>query len=143
MSEPGLEVFESTLQKTQLWLKDLAEAAHVDKPTAYKALRSVLHAIRDRLPVEEAAHFAAELPLLIRGVYYEGWRPAATPVKFSRDEFLRVVQTNIVSSEVIDPLRITRAVFEILNKHLAPGEIKHVLSVLPKELQALWPAPAQ
>ena len=103
----------------------------------------MLHAIRDRLPVEEAAHFAAELPLLIRGVYYEGWRPAATPVKFSRDEFLRVVQANIVSSEVIDPLRITRAVFEILNKHLAPGEIKHVLSVLPKELQALWPTPAR
>ena len=142
MSEQGLEVLESTLQKTHLWLNDLAKAAHVDKPTAYKSLRAVLHAIRDRLPVDEAANFAAQLPLLIRGIYFEGWRPAATPVKFSREEFLQKVHANIVSSEVIDPLRITCAVFEILNKHLSPGETKHVRKILPKDLQALWPEPA-
>jgi uncharacterized protein (DUF2267 family) len=137
MGEPGLEVLDSTLQKTHLWLKDIAEAAHTDKPTAYKALRVVLQAIRDRLPVDEAAHFSAELPLLVRGIYFEGWHPAATPVKFSRKELFDTVQATIVAPEPIDSQRMVGAVFETLKKHLSPGEIEHLKKVLPKDLQAI------
>jgi uncharacterized protein (DUF2267 family) len=72
----GLDIFDSTIQKTNLWLKDmLEELGWEDRHKAYQGLRFPLHALRDCLTVEEAVQLAAQLPLLIRGVYYEGWKP--------------------------------------------------------------------
>jgi uncharacterized protein (DUF2267 family) len=42
-------------------------------------LRGYLYTLRNRLPVDEAAHLAAQLPKLLRGVYREGWRPRKSP----------------------------------------------------------------
>lgn len=76
MSAKEMEIFGNTLQKTHLWLDDLmAELGWQDRHKAYLALRAVLHTLRDRLTVEEAAHLGAQLPMLIRGFYYEGWDP--------------------------------------------------------------------
>ena len=50
MSEQGLEVLESTFQKTHEWIGTLAAQSHLDKGDAYKALRAVLLTLRDRLP---------------------------------------------------------------------------------------------
>ena len=63
--------FDSTLQTTNIWLNEIQE--HLgwgeDHQRAYHALRAVLHALRDRLPVDHAAALAAQLPMLIRGFY--------------------------------------------------------------------------
>lgn len=40
---------------------------------AYRLLRTILHALRDRLTAHEPAQFGAQLPMLIRGLYYVGW----------------------------------------------------------------------
>ena len=76
MSEQGLEVLDSTYQKTQEWIGQLAENSHLEKGDAYKALRAVVLTLRDRLPMEEAVHFGAQLPMLtgasltmVSGVY--------------------------------------------------------------------------
>jgi len=62
------EVFGTTLQKTNLLLKQLGDTLHWDDHhKAYHGLRAVLHALRDRLPVPEAAHLGAQLPMLVRG----------------------------------------------------------------------------
>jgi len=144
MSQPGLEVFDSTLQKTHLWLHELQELAHLpDRHTAFQVLRAVLHALRDRLPVDEAAHFGAQLPVLIRGFYYEGWRPAGKPERTrSRQEFLDRITMEIVSPENLDPIRLTRAVFELFNHHLSQGEPEKIRGILPHEIQVLWPEPS-
>lgn len=92
MSMTGLEVFDATVQKTHEWLKALMEELgwQEDRQRAYLALRAVLHALRDRLLLREALHLGAQLPMLIRSFYYEGWNPTHTPLKERHtEEFLR------------------------------------------------------
>lgn len=83
----ALEAFDRTIHKTNAWLQDVMRRLDTDnRHEAYLALRATLHALRDRLPVEEAAHLGAQLPMLVRGFYYESWGPAGKPVKERRKE---------------------------------------------------------
>jgi uncharacterized protein (DUF2267 family) len=109
-----LAVLDTTVQKTHSWIKEVTEeAGWDDKHKGYLALRAVLHALRDRLTVDEAANLSAQLPMLVRGIYFEGWRPAETPVKQrSRDEFLQSVSEHFPDTgDDIDPAGTFKAVF--------------------------------
>lgn len=140
MSTKGLEVVDTTLQKTHTWLNELmGELRLDDRHQAYLALRAGLHALRDRLTVEEAAHLGAQLPLLIRGMYYEGWTPRGKPVKWHHDEFLAAISSTCPVCQDVAPERVARAVFKVLAGHISAGEIRDVKQMLPKELRALWP----
>lgn len=135
------ELFSNTLQKTHLWLKDLMEELRwEDQHRAYLALRATLHALRDRLTVDEATHLGAQLPMLIRGFYYEGWSPAGKPVKERRkEEFCAHVKEYFKKEEDIDVEKIVRGVFKVLSKRVTEGEIEDVKHILPPELRELWP----
>lgn len=136
------EVFDASLQKTQIWFNDLMpELDWEDQPKkAYLALRTVLHALRDRLSAEEALQLAAQLPTLIRGVYFEGWNLKDKPHKERhREEFLRHITDAFKDDVHINAERITRAVFKVLAKHISKGEIDDVKRILPHELRELWP----
>ncbi|WP_342235689.1 DUF2267 domain-containing protein [Inquilinus sp. OTU3971] len=74
MSATGLEVFDKTLQTTNIWLNEIGETLGPDRQRCYQALRAVLQTLRDRLSVESAAHVSAQLPMLVRGIFYDGWR---------------------------------------------------------------------
>ena len=139
MSTQHLEILETTVQKTHQWIESLAEAAHMDSHTAYQALRAVLQTLRDRLPAPEAAHFAAQLPILVRGIFYEGYRPSQAPEGLSRQEFLDRVSEKIVTGRVVDPLEAVREVFSLLERFLGWGELEKVGLVLPAELRSLFP----
>ena len=103
MSEQGLETIQTTVQKTHEWIARIAESMHMEKRDAWKSLRSVLQTLRDRLAVDLAVHFGAQLPMLVRGLYYEGWEPSKVPIKMSREEFLAVVQSRIIADRVVVP----------------------------------------
>jgi uncharacterized protein (DUF2267 family) len=140
MSVTGLETFDATVHKTNEWLKDLMQVLDwTDRHRAYGALRSTLHALRDRLTVEETAQLAAQLPTLVRGLYYEGWDPTGKPLKQRhRDEFLDRISEEFRGGEAIDPRRVARAAFAVLEMHISAGEIEDVKRVLPAEIRALW-----
>lgn len=94
---------------------------------SYAVLRAVLHALRDRLTVQEAADLAAQLPLLVKGIFYDGWDPSNVPKKIHKDEFIAEIRKN----EVII------VVLSVLRKHISEGELEDVLSVLPKDLSSI------
>ena len=135
------EIFESTLQKTNIWLKEICELLHwYDRQMAYHALRAVLHAVRDRLPVAEAVHLGAQLPMLIRGFYYDSWKPAQTPVKIkTTQEFYDVVREDFTLDRNVNPMRLTEAVMTVLSANIAPSEVEKLRAIFPPHLRELWP----
>lgn len=144
MSSTGLQAIDRTIHETNEWLKDLMyEMGWEDRQLAYKGLRATLHALRDRLIPEEAAHMGAQLPMLIRGIYYEGWNPAKAPAKIrDKNAFFERV-TNKLDGETTagrtDPETLSRAVFKLLRHRISEGEVKDIESGLPQELADLWP----
>jgi uncharacterized protein (DUF2267 family) len=141
MSTTGLDVFDRTLHRTNSWLSDIMHVlGSQDRHAAYVAMRATLHALRDRLPVEEVAQLGAQLPMLVRGSYYEGWDPTAKPLKIRhKDEFLARVAQEIPGDDAADVEQLVRAVFAVLAARVTEGEIKDVRHVLPEEVRRLWP----
>jgi uncharacterized protein (DUF2267 family) len=137
----GLDIFDTTLQHTNLWLKDLMERLSVNRHHAYKVLSATLHAVRDRIGPENAVHLGAQLPILIRGFYYEGWHPAGTPTRQRhKEDFLDYVSGDVFRGLEIDPERAVRAVFDVMANRLDPGEVEKLIKLFPDELRSLWPA---
>ena len=133
--------FEATYETTHVWLKELRQELGTDDDRrAYHALRAVLHALRDRLTVAEAADLGAQLPMLIRGLYYEGWTPAEKPIKERRrEDFLGHITTAFPDDLDVYPEGIVWAVFKVLLKHVSTGEIRDIKGLLPEEIRSLWP----
>ena len=140
MSQTGLAPFDSTINTTNVWLHDIMERMDwQDRHRAYHALRAVLHALRDHLPVEEAVALSAQLPMLIRGFYFEGWHPSGKPLKErKKGDFLAHIADAFRDDRDVDPEQVARAVFDVLRKHVTIGEIKSVRHVLPAELREMW-----
>jgi len=138
-----LEILGRSNQTTHIWVKEASdELKWKDERRAFLALRTVLHALRDRLTIEEAVHLGAQLPTLIRGSYYEGWRPKKDPVRDStRYGFLGEIQAAFAKTHdpAVDSVHIARAIFRLLNKKVSAGEITDVLSTLPEAVRDLWP----
>ncbi len=141
MAMTGLGVFDSTIQKTHIWLNDIMEElGWKDRQRAYQALRVTLHALRDRLTVEEAVQLGAQLPMLVRGFYYEGWNLKGRPFKERhKEEFLAHIHSYFKDDPDVDPERVVRAIFKVLTKRIPEGEIKDIKHLLPVELRELWP----
>jgi uncharacterized protein (DUF2267 family) len=139
MTATSLDVIDKTVHTTNLWLKEIAEAIGGDRRRAWHALGAVLRALRDRLTIGDSAHLAAQLPLLVRGLYFDQWRPAEQPVPVrKREEFLAMIRERLGDIGPIDPEDAARAVFTALDRHIAEGEIDKLLHVLPAELRGLW-----
>ena len=140
MSAAGLESIEHTVHVTHTWINELDELlGWSNKSRSYRLLRSVLQALRDWLPVNEAVDFAAQLPNLLRGVYYEQWRPATTPVKpRSKSDFLGRIDHAFVGDPILHTEDAVRITFRFLSTKIAAGEIADIKHALPADLRALW-----
>ncbi len=102
----------------------------------------MLLVLRNRLTPEQAVHLGAQLPLLVRGIFYDGWRIAGKPSDERQPtEFATLVAAHLPPWLARDALRVTRAVFGLLEKELDRGETAKVIATLPHPLRALWPAP--
>ena len=140
MSNTGLRVFDETLHATNTWLHEITARMDWDeREKGYRLLRLSLHAIRDRLPVVEAAHLSAQLPLLLRGVFFEGWRPSQVPVQVHDvEEFLAPLRKGFASELGFDAEAAFREVVAVMRMHVSAGEMEDVRRVMPDALKRLW-----
>lgn len=139
MSNAGFEEFDNTVQKTNELLKDIEEQLGWEgrRHQSYTALRTVLHALRDRLTVEEASEMASQLPMLVKGIFYEGWDPSSMPKKVSREQFLQQIRQQFkfsIEGERGGIGEVIRAVLKALKKYISVGEAEDIVSILPKDL---------
>lgn len=139
MATTGLEVFDRTLHITNIWLDEIMKEVGPDRQAAWHALGAVLHALRDRLPLELAVHLGAQLPLLVRGLYYDQWHVGRQPEKLrSLDEFLQRVAEGLRGTRPMNVREVTLAVLRALAHHVDAGQIRKVADVLPGEIRAFW-----
>jgi uncharacterized protein (DUF2267 family) len=145
MSATGLSTFDKTLQQTNVWLRALMDQLYTDdRHIAYLVLRATLHALRDRIGPENAVHLGAQLPMLLRGLFYEGWHMAGTPTReHNRQQFLDHVRLELPPPLAQDAERAVRAVFTVMLEKVEPGEVAKVIGLLPADLRDLWPRIAQ
>jgi uncharacterized protein (DUF2267 family) len=141
----AVPVLESTVQTTHVWLNEISEESGFDAQLSWHVLGAVLRAIRDRLPVDLAAHLGSQLPLLVRGIYYDQFRPSGLPKRVrTLEEFLDMIEQDMRFSRPINVEDALRTVFHVLSRHLSSGQAAKVREALPEEVRAVWdnPAPA-
>ena len=133
--------FDRSAQKTNIWLRDvMTHLDWTDSQRAYTAMRAVLHALRDRLPLAEVAHLGAEMPTFIRGMYFEGWSPAHTPMKDrSKEAFLAQIQSAFKPRADVDAADVARSIIRLLLAHVSAGEMEQIRNALPHEIRQFWP----
>lgn len=131
MSFTGVDSLDTSISKSNAWLADIDTAFGTkDRRLAYRVLRAWLHSLRDGLSVDLAANFAAQLPELLRGVFFEGWNPSRVPHKHDRNEFIGrfARDAQIRDSDVTKSARVVTAV---ARQHMSAGGVAHALDHLP------------
>jgi uncharacterized protein (DUF2267 family) len=136
-----IPAFMQAATQAQHWVNELSEELGWSERRAYRLLRTVLHALRDGLGKEEMADLAAQLPTMMRGVFFEGWRPGSADEPPRRKEmFVERVQRELANEPLEDPEMAIAAVFRLLDRHVDQGEIEQVRHSMKKGLRQLWPA---
>ncbi|MET8834983.1 MULTISPECIES: DUF2267 domain-containing protein [Micromonospora] len=142
MAEQMISAFESSLDKTNVMLKEIESAYGWPKECrnqSYAAIRTVLHLLRDRMPVGQSVEFAQQLPVLLRGVYFDGWQPENVPIKLNREDFLYEVRQGFPYDVEGGTERVVQVVLDTLRKHVTQGEWEDVKSAMPKDLGRMIP----
>ncbi|QIS10571.1 DUF2267 domain-containing protein [Nocardia arthritidis] len=124
-------------QNARTWLDAIMQCLDTgDYHYAHRVLRAWLHLVRDRLTVDSAAHLGAQLPELLRGMYYEGWRPSDLPIRYDATEFTQHYATEAMIS-LSDVEHAVTCVSTALRNRFAPGTLEHALGQLPPALREL------
>ncbi len=136
----GVTNLDKSIELTNVWLNEILDQLQwQSKKSAYQALRGTLHTLRDRLRIEEAVQLSTQLPLVIKGVYYDGWTLRDKPEKLHKEEFVRTVHEQFNFDEKINPEEVIRAVLRVMYKHMGEGELGDVKSNMPADIQELFP----
>lgn len=138
MSATGLDVFDKTLQTTNIWLDEIMAEMGPDRQVAWHILGAVLRTLRDRLPPDLGAHLGSQLPILVRGVYYDQYEPSTVPDKIrSVDEFLTKIKGQLEFIRPVDSADAFKVVCRVLDRHVNEGQMAKVREALPGEIRRI------
>lgn len=137
----SIREFDDVVDAATDWIDDLMRRlGWHDRDKVYSALIAALHALRDWLPRDEAVYVGGCLPLLLRGLYYEGWRAAGHASNKSRRAFLERIHDGVHREPGIDAEQVAKAVLALLAARLPPAELENAKAATPEELHGLWPS---
>ncbi len=140
MSTTILPLFDKSLQTTAIWLEEIQSEIGPNRAFAWRVLSVVLQNLRDHLPLELSAHLGAQLPMIVRGTFYDQFDPTGLPKSaHGADEFLASISDGLKDSRGVDPREAAAAVFAVLDRHLSRGQIDKVNRSLPRGIRELWP----
>ena len=131
----------AAVRATEDWIDDLMRRlGWHDRERVYTALLAALHALRDCVGRDEAVYLGAQLPPLLRGLYYEGWHPGARGSAKGRSAFLGRIHDGLHRDPGVDAELVARALFALLAERLPPAELEDAKAATPKPLHNLWPS---
>lgn len=138
------------VEKTNSIINELATALEYPDNTdvALHCLRAVLHALRSKLSVDDSLKLVAQLPMILKGIYVDGWTLAAPPIKIRHllefiDE-VRFYGSDVWERHFPDETASLDAIvttFQILQNHISEGEVIHIASILPTQIRQVWNNP--
>ena len=135
-----LAELQGAVSATEDWINDLQQRlGWSDRNRVYSALLATLHALRDALSQQEAVYVGAQLPALLRGLYYDGWHLSGRAPSRSRDAFIERIQDGVHRDPGIDAEQVARAVLAVLAARLPAGELEDAKAATPRTLHNLWP----
>ena len=138
----AVPILEKNIHQTMTWIYAIEEECNWEEDNqkaAFAALRAVLHELRDLLPLENAIHLSAQLPLIIRGIFFENWSTRAEKFKIRKKEDLLVaVADELFPYPDIDPEAAVKGVITVLQDKISDGEWNKIMSVLPRDLRVLF-----
>jgi uncharacterized protein (DUF2267 family) len=139
MSVSTVDSIDRTVQKTNEWVARLAdELGTQDRPLAWRVLKGYLQVLRDRLTIDEGAQLAAQLPHLLRGVFYEGFDPGHQPEPIrDRETFLARFAEGAGLGDPGEAERAAAAATRVLRGHVTAGELDDVMAQLPRDIREL------
>ncbi len=140
MSALGLRIIDESVQQANIWINEVNERTGWDnKQRAYRLLRAVLHAVRDHLNPDTAAQLAAQMPIIVRGIFYEGWDPSKTPVRErSRERFIVGIQREFAGDPLGDADHAIGAVLDLLDNRISEGEMENLRRSFSRDIRSLF-----
>ena len=132
--------FDKHCKEANEWLLEIGDRAGYPDRTdwAYGCLKAVLHTLRDRTTVEEVFQLSAQLPVLIRGIYFEGYKPFGKPDKMNVEEFMSRIKKELGNSNPVSADDAFRVVLEVLYEKTSKGEMDDIRGQMPKAIQKIW-----
>ncbi|HSO06701.1 MAG TPA: DUF2267 domain-containing protein [Pelomicrobium sp.] len=135
----SVHVFDKMLIQANEWVSEIGEEMKDPDPQrAYHALRGTLFALRDRMPATNAAHLSAQLPTLVRGIFYDGYRFVDKPERTDREALLERVRGELATTGRTDAETAVGAVLRVMERRLEKAEMDKVKENMPKDIRALW-----
>jgi uncharacterized protein (DUF2267 family) len=138
----SITLFDKSVHHTNEWVADVAaELKIVDKEEAFRCLRAVIQSLRDQMDPVEASQLAAHLTPLLRGVYYEGWRPGHDSRARTAAEFCDLVLERHGVRPFVNPQTMVQGVSVVLRERLGEGVFRQVMDRLPESVWRLFRQP--
>lgn len=138
--------FKKYAEHAEDFLKELSQRLGDDnRDRSARILRSVLHLLRDQIPVEESVQFMAQLPMFLKAVYVDGWKLNNRQRKVKDyDAFIneirypdtRKIYTDFDSNAQCE--HAVQIVLTLIQEKVSEGEIRDVVNTLPAGLRKIF-----
>lgn len=129
------------------FLNDYAKQLNLGEDTekAGRIFMSIMHALREIIPVEESLQFIAQLPMFLKAAYVNGWSIKKQKPKIKKmEQFVELVKKFDGAAAVNDfgyddelAEKYIDVTFILLRKYVSLGELEDIRDGLPKDLKSM------